>query len=176
MYLISACLVGLNTTYLQKNNIHPLFQWMLETGSCIPFCPEQLGGLSTPRSASEILGGDGAGVLKSSKHNRFQNPIRIDNTTSHNKGARVINTEGKDITEHFIQGAYEALKIAQMVKPEMIILKERSPSCGVNFIYDGSFSKNIITGSGVTTALLQYYGFKTISDEDFINTKEQVPD
>jgi uncharacterized protein YbbK (DUF523 family) len=153
MYLISACLIGLNTTYNKKNHLHQLFQWLVEAGRGIPFCPEQLGGLCTPRPPSEIKGGDGSAVLK--------------------KIAKVLNDKGEDVSEYFIDGAYETLKLAQLIKPEMVILKERSPSCGVNFIYDGTFTKNIIQGVGTTTALLQFYGFKTISDEDFLKMKKE---
>jgi len=152
MYLISACLIGLNTNYRGKSNVHSLFQWILEAGQCIPFCPEQLAGFATPRPACEISGGDGSLVLKNS--------------------AKVLTCDGVEVTEKFLVGAYEVLKLAQLVKPEMIILKERSPSCGVNFIYDGSFKKILIQGAGVTTSLLQLYGFRTISDEDFIKLKD----
>lgn len=151
MYMISACLAGLNTTYLGKNKLHSMFQWIIEARQGVVFCPEQLGGLKTPRPPAEIINGDGNTALKNA--------------------AKILNSLGEDITENFLAGAFETLKLAQLIKPDLIILKERSPSCGVNQIYDGTFSGNIISGTGITTALLQHYGFKTISDEDFIAMK-----
>ncbi len=148
LFLISACLAGLDTNYLGRNSENSMFKWMMEAGKLIPFCPEQLGGLPTPRIPCEICFGDGKQVLKNC--------------------AKVMSTNNEDKTEQFIKGAYETLKIAQMVKPDLVILKEKSPSCGVNTIYNGNFNNILIEGSGVTTALLQTYGFRIISDIDYI--------
>lgn len=102
----------------------------------IPVCPEQLGGLSTPRENSEI------------------------------KGKRVITASGKDKTENMKKGAEETLKIAKLFNIKQAILKQKSPSCGCGKIYDGTFSGKIIKGDGVTAALLKKNKIKVISEED----------
>ena len=94
------------------------------------------GGLSCPRCPSEIIGN------------------------------KVINKVGKDVTNEFVLGANKALKIAKEYNPEFIVLKENSPSCGVNYIYDGTFTSNKIKGQGVTTKLLKENGFKIISENE----------
>lgn len=113
----------------------------------MPFCPEQLGGLPTPRPPAEIRGGDGGDVLDGR--------------------ARVLNRDGADVTEQFIRGAQLTLQLAQAVRAEMVILKERSPSCGVDWIYDGTFTGTVVRGCGVTTALLRRNGLRVLSDEQF---------
>lgn len=113
----------------------------------MPVCPEQLGGLGTPREPAEIVGGDGHDV--------------IDGT------ARVMARDGTDVTERFVRGAGEALALARLVQAECIVLKEGSPSCGVHRIYDGSFTGRAIAGCGVTAALLSREGFAIVSDEKY---------
>jgi uncharacterized protein YbbK (DUF523 family) len=81
-----------------------------------------------------------------------------------------VTREGADVTENYLRGAHEVLKIADAVKPEMVILKERSPSCGVRFIHDGTFSGRVIAGCGVTTALLKRHGYHVVSDEEFLES------
>ena len=109
----------------------------------VPFCPEQLGGLPTPRFSSEIQGRKG-----------WQ------------EGAQVLNKNGEDVTRNFILGAEISLKIAWFSKPELIIMKERSPSCGVNYVYDGAFSKKEVRGMGVAAYYLKKAGYNIISEED----------
>lgn len=109
-----------------------------------PICPEQLGGLSTPRIPSEIIGGDGKDVW--------------------NGKAKVISKEGKDVTENFKKGALEVLNFAQKFDIKAFLLKEKSPSCGSNTIYAGKFDGSKKDGVGVTTALLEKHGIKVISD------------
>lgn len=108
----------------------------------IPICPEQLGGLTTPRLPAEIKDGNGEKVLDGL--------------------ARVINKEGLDVTDNFLKGAYESLKIAEVLGAKKAILKERSPSCGVKQIYDGNFKGNLIKASGITAALLKSRGIEVI--------------
>jgi len=110
---------------------------MIESARIVIVCPEQLGGLATPRPASQIVGGNGFDVLSGK--------------------ARVISEDGRDVTENFIRGAEETLHIARLVDAEKVILKERSPSCGVRKIYR---KDQLIDGSGVTTALLIREGYK----------------
>jgi uncharacterized protein YbbK (DUF523 family) len=102
----------------------------------IPVCPEQLGGLPTPREPSE------------------------------QRGKRVITESGRDVTKNFENGAKQVLKLAKLFGIKEAILKQRSPSCGSGEIYDGTFTGRIITGDGVTTRLLKKNGVKVISEED----------
>lgn len=147
MKLISACLLGHNCKYNGGNNLDLRWLDFANDKNVIPICPEQLGGLSTPRPPAEIMGGTGEDVLEGN--------------------ARVIDKEGRDITEEFLKGAYATLAKALELNAEMVIFKSRSPSCGVNKIYDGSFSSRLQLGDGVAAALLKRHGIRIISDEDY---------
>jgi uncharacterized protein YbbK (DUF523 family) len=151
MKLVSACLIGLCCNYLGKHNSLEILLREAKTGNCIPVCPEQLGGLSTPRLPAEIIGGCAQDVL--------------------NGRAKVLCSNGKDVTGAFIIGATEVLKLARLIQPECVILKEKSPSCGVYKVYDGSHSDKLIQGCGVTTALLKNHGFHVLSDVDIDPTR-----
>lgn len=105
----------------------------------IPVYPEQLGGLPTPRSRSEINGGDGFDVLQGQ--------------------ARVVNSGGKDVTQFFLKGAKETLKIARLNNIKKAYLKERSPSCGTLKIIS---KKKVKSGPGVTAGLLMERGIEVI--------------
>lgn len=146
MYLISACLCGVNCKYNGLNNLNDKCLELLRKGEALLVCPEQLGGLNTPRIPSEILG-------------NAKDIIEL------NKG-KVINKEGKDVTNEFLKGAKEALKIAKEANIKKAILKESSPSCGSNFVYDGSFTGNKIKGKGITAYLLEKEGIEIISEKD----------
>lgn len=147
MKLISACLCGVNCKYNGVNNSHPYFMDLLKKGALLPVCPEQLGGLPTPRSACEIKGGSGADVI--------------------NGQAQVNNKDGEDLSFFFIKGAAETLQLAQQAGISEAILQSRSPSCGCGKIYDGSFAGKLVSGDGVTAALLKMNGIKVWNDEDF---------
>lgn len=134
--LISACLVGDNVKYDGGNNKSPLIDKLLEKYELIPFCPEVEGGLKTPRSPSEI------------------------------KDDRVINQEGQDVTMAFERGAELAFNICLFLKIKKVILKERSPSCGSNEIYDGSFSHKVISGMGITARYLKEKGIEVYTEND----------
>ena len=147
MKLISACLLGVrcawsgddkyrNDQAIELSKLEPL----------IPVCPEQLGGLPTPRAPQEIQGGTGEDVL--------------------DKKCTVLNKNGEDVTRAFIIGAEETLKIAKQLKVKEFIAKRGSPSCGCGQIYDGSFSGRLINGDGVTTALLRRNGIRITPEED----------
>jgi len=153
MKLISACLAGINCRYDGNNNFLEEAERLLCRGEAIPVCPEQFGGFSTPRPPAEIKESNGDQVLKGE--------------------ARVINSIGEDVTGGFLLGAKETLKLARMVKAEGIILKENSPSCGVNNIYDGTFSNNLVAGEGVTAALLRQKGFWVISDRSWFSEERK---
>ncbi len=146
MRLCSACLLGINCRYDGRTKSNSRLIEIAKDGSLIPVCPEQLGGQATPRPDAEIFGGDGSDVLAGR--------------------AKVIEPGGNDVTKNFVSGAEEVLKIARILGVKEVILKQRSPSCGCAQIYDGTFSKKIIKGDGVTAALLKQNGIKVITEED----------
>jgi len=148
MKLISACLCGVKCKYNGKDNTNPHFVRLLQTGEVVPVCPEQLGGLPTPRKPAEILCGSGQDVLTGK--------------------SRVVTDDGHDVTENYIKGAYETLNIAQKIGADMAILKSKSPSCGNGCIYDGSFRKKTCHSDGVTAALLKENGIKVIDEDDYL--------
>ena len=111
----------------------------------LPICPEQLGGLSTPREQSRIVGGDGSDVL--------------------DRRAKVVMESGRDVTENFIKGAEESLKLARLFKAREAVLKTGSPSCGSGKIH-GNFSERLKKGDGVTAALLKRSGIRVVTERD----------
>ena len=129
MIALSACLLGLNCRYDGKSKKNSALIKLLESEKIIPICPEQLGGLPTPRAPSNLIGGNGFDVLDGK--------------------AKVINIYGDDNTEAFIRGAYAALNIIKAHEIKRCFLKDKSPSCGV--------SEKCLTG--VTAALLIRKGF-----------------
>lgn len=150
MILISSCLVGEYVRYDGgTQGKSPLIK-MIEEGKAIHACPEVLGGLSTPRDPAEIIGGDGFDVLAGR--------------------AKVITTHGKEVTDAFIQGAHQTLKILQDHHIDTVILKANSPSCGNAFIYDGTFTGTKKQGVGVTSALLMQRGIKVLSEQDYASS------
>lgn len=146
MIIVSACLCGINCKWDGGNNLDARVLKLLKEGKVIPVCPEQLGGLETPREPCEIINGNGIDVLGG---------------TARVNGSRQNN----DVTAKFIKGAYETLKIAEAVGANIAILKARSPSCGANLIYDGNFNGAKIHGNGVTTQLLLSRGIKVFTEE-----------
>ena len=134
--LISACLIGDKVKYDGKSNYNPKVQDLLDKYELVPFCPEVEGGFSIPRVPSE----------------------RVKD--------KVLNQEGKNVTRNFEKGAELALNICQYLGIKIAILKENSPSCGVNTIYNGKFEHKLIPGSGVTTELLKRKGIKVISENE----------
>jgi len=147
MKLISACLLGIKCawdgqdSYKSDKAIE-----LLNSETLIPVCPEQLGGLKTPRAPQEIQGGTGEDVLDGK--------------------CKVLNIDEEDVTQKFITGAEETLKIVGLFHIEEFIGKSRSPSCGCGQIYDGTFSQKLIGGDGVTTALLKRNGIRVVTEED----------
>lgn len=112
MILVSACLCGIRCRYDGKSREVARFGEMLARGACLPFCPEQLGLLSTPREAAEIRGGDGFDVLDG-------------------KASVMLRDRPVEVTGAFLLGARRSLQIASMYRPETVFLKERSPSCAI---------------------------------------------
>lgn len=143
MIIVSACLAGVNCKYNGKNNFNKFIADMISKGEAIPVCPEQLGGCPTPRPCCEIVGGTGADVIDGK--------------------AKVITCEGEDMTYKFLKGAEEVLNIAKLVGADKAILKAKSPSCGYDSIYDGTFSGKLIKGNGVTAELLLRIGTNIFS-------------
>ena len=126
--LISACLLGARCRYDGASKEHPEVLKLAERHTLVPVCPEQLGGLPTPRTPSE------------------------------RQGDAVCTREGKDVTEAYRRGAEEALRLCRMLGCEAAVLKERSPSCGCGEIYDGTFTGTLTAGDGVTAELLKSCG------------------
>lgn len=151
MILVSACLLGINCQYNEESDLtEKLLEFLKDKGEFIAVCPEILGGMPIPRDASEIVGtGGGKNVIL--------------------KKAKVKSIKGKDITKEFLKGAEQVLKIAKQNKVDLAILKAKSPSCGVGLTYDGTFSRNLTKGDGVTAALLRKNGIKVITEKDLIN-------
>ncbi len=134
--LISACLVGDKVKYDGHSNYNEKVKLLLEKYELVPFCPEVEGGLTTPRKPSE----------------RVKDRVKMEG--------------GRDVTKNFQNGAELALNICLYLGIKIAILKENSPSCGVNKIYDGSFSHKLIDGQGVTAELLKRKGIKVISENE----------
>lgn len=137
--LISACLLGTNCKYNGGNNALPpeRLAALEERFRLVPVCPEQAGGLPTPRLPSE------------------------------RRGERVVNRAGEDVTEAFRRGAELALETALWEGCRLALLKERSPSCGSGRIYDGSFTGTVIPGDGVTAEMLKKSGLTVCSETEF---------
>jgi uncharacterized protein YbbK (DUF523 family) len=141
MYLVSACLAGVNCRYDGKDSLNEKVQELVNQGKAIPVCPEQLGGLSTPRISCERVSLSG--------------------------GRKVINKEGIDRTEEFQLGAERTLAIAKALGVTKAIMKSKSPSCGCGQIYDGTFSGTLIPGNGMAVELLLNNDIEVITDKDF---------
>ncbi|MHB8841979.1 MAG: 2-thiouracil desulfurase family protein [Candidatus Aquicultor sp.] len=146
-WVVSSCLIGLKTRYDGRDKFCSKIQELVEKAEAVPFCPEQGGGLATPRPPAEIIGGDGRDVLAGR--------------------ARVINKLGKDVTEQFIRGASQMLELARITGATGAIITSLSPSCGVGAIYDGTFSGTIREGDGVAAALLRESGLEVITEKEF---------
>jgi uncharacterized protein YbbK (DUF523 family) len=147
MKLVNACLVGINCNYVGENKLNQkLFEEFVK-GNLYPVCPEVLGDLPVPRPPAEIKYGSGLDVL--------------------NNRVKVINPNGNDVSKNFIRGAYSVLQIAKAINAKEAILKSNSPSCGCGKIYDGTFSRNLVDGDGVTTALLKENGIKVFNENNF---------
>ncbi len=136
MKIVSSCLVGINCRYDGGSKPCQKVIDLVKEGKAIPVCPEQLGGLSTPRTPSE------------------------------QKGDKVFTKEDRDVTKEFQRGADEALKIAKLCNCKEAILKSKSPSCGCGEVYDGTFTGNLIKGDGVFTKLLKENNIQVKTEED----------
>ena len=143
--LVSACLLGENCKYSGGNNYTPAVEALKEKFDVISVCPEQMGGLPTPRIPAERV------------------------------GEKVLTREGTDVTAEYRKGAEDALAIAKANGVKFAVLQERSPSCGSECVYDGTFSGKLIPGQGVTAQLLEEHGIKVYSSgriEEFLKGEE----
>ncbi len=132
--IISACLIGCNTRYNGQSTKIPELEELKKKYHLIPVCPEQLGGLATPRDPAE------------------------------QQNSRVITEKGADVTAQFKKGAEEVLCLAKIFDCDTALLKERSPSCGLGKIYDGTFSGTLTAGNGITADLLASSGIRVIGE------------
>lgn len=113
-------------------------------GEAVPVCPEMIGGLSSPRRPAEIVDGDGEDVLDGR--------------------ARVVDDQGRDVTDAVLAGARQALALVREHGLSEAVLKDGSPSCGSREVYDGSFTGTRRPGEGVTAALLRRHGVRVLSE------------
>lgn len=134
-YAVSACLCGFNCRYDGKSKPNERIKALYEEGRALPVCPEQLGGLKTPRTPCEIVGG------------------------------RVVSSDGEDRTEAYLSGSRKVLEICQKYSIKKAILKQNSPSCGSSHVYDGTFSGTLVPGEGCTTALLRKNGIEVCGEK-----------
>jgi uncharacterized protein YbbK (DUF523 family) len=134
--LVSACLLGVRCNHESGHSRRPAVETLAETHRLVPICPEVCGGLSTPRPAAELV------------------------------GDRVLNVDGDDVTDAYARGARAAVELAQAVGARRAVLKARSPSCGSAQVYDGTFSRTLRGGEGVTAAALRAAGIDVVSEED----------
>jgi uncharacterized protein YbbK (DUF523 family) len=137
--IISACLLGIKCRYDGKDNLisEDNISRLKDKFELIPICPEQLGGLSTPRLPAEI---------------------QID--------GKILRQDGVDISMEFQRGADEAFKISNLFECNLALLKAKSPSCGNHEIYDGSFTGKLIPGKGITAKLFEKHGIKVYNENE----------
>ena len=136
MILVSACLAGIPCRWDGKRKPNQKIVELVKAGKAIPVCPEQLGGLTTPREPSE----------------------RVNN--------KVQSRNGQDVTKQFVLGSQIVLEIAREYSCTQAILKARSPSCGKGMIYDGTFKDTLIEGNGLTAELLIKNGIEVMTEEE----------
>ena len=134
--LISACLIGCACRYDGKSKPYPAVEQLQKKHTLIPICPEIYGGLPTSRPPSEIVGDS------------------------------VQNSAGEDVTAAYMRGAAEALRLAKLFGCKVAVLKAKSPSCGKGMVYDGTFSRTLTSGDGVTVALLQKNGITVYTEDE----------
>ncbi len=136
MIIVSACLAGMHCRYDGGEVSNDDVLRLVTEGKAIPVCPEQLGGLTTPRLPCEIVNG------------------------------RVMRQDGVDVTAEFERGARDALSLVRLAGTREAILKARSPSCGAGLIYDGTFSHTVTPGDGIFAALCRAEGISLRTEED----------
>lgn len=136
---VSRCLIGEACTYKASHNLIKGFQKLYQQGKVIPVCPEVLGGLSIPRYPSEIVS---------------QNPLIV------------MNNQGEDVTNEYLEGAKKAIQIFLDNHVDVAVLKYRSPSCGNDGVYDGTFSHRLIDGQGVFAKMCEQAGIQVFNENE----------
>ena len=142
--LVSACLLGVNCRYSGKGELCQELQKLMKEHHLIPVCPEQLGGLATPRTPAE----------------------RVKD--------RVVTQMGEDVTAQYEKGARETAGLAGLFGCRCAVLKERSPSCGNGRIYDGTFSRQLVSGDGTAAALLKERGVRIFGETEIEKLKQYL--
>ena len=137
--LVSACLLGVSCRYDGKSKPNENVIALKDRYNIIPVCPEIMGGLPTPRTASEI------------------------------QGSQVVMGDGKNVTKEYRKGAEEVLKLCRLFGCKRAVLKEKSPSCGCGKVYDGTFSGKLIDGNGITAKLLIENGIEVFGETGIMN-------
>ncbi len=135
--LVSACIMGENCKYNGGNNYNPAVASFLSDKEIIMICPEMLAGMGAPRNCAEIVNG------------------------------KVVDSEGKDVDEYYRHGVNLALERIKNEQIDFAVLQSRSPTCGVNQIYDGSFSGILIQGQGLFAKELICKGIKVYDVDEF---------
>lgn len=135
---VSSCLAGEKCTYSGKDNLIKIVRQLVEQKKAIMICPEVLGGLDIPRNPCEIINN------------------------------RVIDITGIDRTAEYELGAKKALKILKEHEVSVVLLKAKSPSCGKNKIYDGTFSHTLVSGDGITCKLLKENGIIVFNEDEIV--------
>lgn len=144
--LVSACLAGCRCRFDGSGARHPVVEDLVASGRAVLVCPEEDGGLPTPRPPAEIAGGSGDDVLDGR--------------------AQVVTRQGNDVTDAYLRGAEAAVAAARATGASAAVLKARSPSCGKGAIYDGSFARTLRAGDGVTAAALRRAGVDVVADDE----------
>ncbi|MBR2454751.1 MAG: DUF523 domain-containing protein [Clostridia bacterium] len=140
--IVSGCLLGCDCRYKGDNCRCDELLDLAKDHTLIPVCPEQLGGLSTPRDPAEIV------------------------------GDKVISNHGKDVTYEYNKGAELALYIAKVNNADAVALKANSPSCGKGIIYDGTFTGNKIEGNGIAAKMFLDAGFSVFTENEIPELKK----
>lgn len=146
--LISPCLIGIRTRWDEDCEEIEALTDLVKSGQAVFLCPEQTGGLPTPREPAEIERGKTAQDV-------------------FNGDARVLTITGKDVTGQFVVGAQRILDFCHRLGVEAAILKSGSPSCGSIHTYDGSFTDTKIVGKGTTAELLEQNGIRVYNEKNF---------
>ncbi|EMM5729460.1 TPA: DUF523 domain-containing protein [Klebsiella pneumoniae] len=144
--LVSACLMGFQVRYngSEKAQLAATLSRWQQAGRLVIHCPELAAGLPTPRLPAEILGGTGGDVLAGR--------------------ARIVESDGRDVTGHYQLAAWLALSAAREAGCQAALLTDGSPTCGSQFVYDGSFRRRRKAGAGVAADLLRAHGITVFSD------------
>ncbi|KUK13320.1 MAG: hypothetical protein PWQ16_1576 [bacterium] len=147
---VSACLLGIPCRYDGRAKVNDeVLNLFLSGVEVLPFCPECWGGLGVPREPAEIVGGTGKEVWEGK--------------------AKVLTKSGKDLTSQFKLGAKRVLEVCEKLSVSLFVLKEKSPSCGISLIYDGSFTGRVKHGMGVLAYILKEKGYKLKNELEINN-------